>query len=284
MGDSTHRIILTTANLPLEVDYDFGAGTVVNCYNMYCGPEAGNRRPTEWEFYGSDDNSNWTLLDARRNVTWSATPQMTRAFAFENSTPYRYYRFKGLKGSTDAYFEMVQLEYFGPVPGELHLDIPAGATLINDEVKFVGYMKFVKEGEGTYIGRFQSQSFSGGTLVSAGKAQPGMGAAASSDTGYLYRKPFGFGGVTVAQGATFDIRSNYDYIHQEFTLDGGTFQSTGVDMTKTGWSGAGIQRLTADSDMDVLNTLVFGPVNMDLGGNTLSVDILARQYRHERRD
>ncbi|MBR0066717.1 MAG: hypothetical protein IJQ00_03905, partial [Kiritimatiellae bacterium] len=36
---------------------------------------------------------------------------------------------------------------------------------------------------------------------------------------------------------------------------------------------AGIQRLTADSDMDVLNTLVFGPVNMDLGGNTLSVDI-----------
>ena len=142
--DSTHRIILTTANLPLEVNYDFGVGTVVSCYNMYCGPDAGNRRPTEWEFYGSDDKTTWTLLDARRNMIWPGDTQITRAFAFENTTAYRYYRFKGIKGNTDSYFEMVQLEYFGPAPGELHLDVPAGATLINDEVKFIGYMKLVK--------------------------------------------------------------------------------------------------------------------------------------------
>ena len=271
--DNDKRLIMEAANLPLEVDYDFGAGTVVNCYNMYCGPEAGNRRPTEWEFYGSDDKTTWTLLDARRNMIWPGDTQITRAFAFENTTAYRYYRFKGIKCGTDPYFEMVQLEYFGPAPGELHLDIPAGKTLINDTVKFVGYMKLVKEGEGVYIGRYQSQSFSGGTLVSAGKAQPGVGAAASGANGYLNRKPFGFGGVTVAQGATFDIRSNYDYTYQEYTLDGGTFVSTGVDMTQPTWTGPGIRRLTADSDMDVENTLVFGPVDMDLGGNTLSVDI-----------
>ncbi|MBO7684117.1 MAG: hypothetical protein J6T51_05275 [Kiritimatiellae bacterium] len=271
--DNTKRILVQTANLPLVVDYDFGVGTVVSCYNMYCGPDVGNRRPTEWEFYGSDDKTTWTLLDARRNMIWPGDTQITRAFAFENTTAYRYYRFKGIKGNTDSYFEMVQLEYFGPVPGELHLDVPAGATLINDEVKFIGYMKLVKEGEGVYIGRYQSQSFSGGTLVSAGKAQPGVGAAASGANGYLNRKPFGFGGVTVAQGATFDIRSNYDYTYQEYTLDGGTFVSTGVDMTQPTWTGPGIRRLTADSDMDVENTLVFGPVNMDLGGNTLSVDI-----------
>ncbi len=271
--DNTKRILVQTANLPLVVDYDFGVGTVVSCYNMYCGPDVGNRRPTEWEFYGSDDKENWTLLDIRRDMIWPGDTQMTRAFAFENSTPYRYYRFKGLKGSTDAHFEMVQLEYFGPVPGELHLDVPAGATLINDEVKFIGYVKLVKEGEGVYIGRYQSQSFSGGTLVSAGKAQPGMGAAASGSSGYLNRKPFGFGSITVASGATFDVRSNYDYAYQDVILDGSTFVSTGVDMTKSTWGGAGIQRLTADSDMDVENTLVFGPVNMDLGGNTLSVDI-----------
>ena len=273
--DNNKRLIMEAANLPLEVDYDFGAGTVVNCYNMYCGPEAGNRRPTEWEFYGSDDKTTWTLLDARRNMIWPGDTQITRAFAFENTTAYRYYRFKGIKCGTDPYFEMVQLEYFGPAPGELHLDVPAGKTLINDEVKFVGYMKLVKEGEGVYIGRYQSQSFSGGTLVSAGKAQPGVGAAASGANGYLNRKPFGFGGVTVAQGATFDIRSNYDYTYQEYTLDGGTFVSTGVDMTQPTWTGPGIRRLTADSDMDVENTLVFGPVDMDLGGNTLSVDIVA---------
>ena len=279
--DSTHRIILTTANLPLEVDYDFGAGTVVNCYNIYTGPDGG-RRPKSWEFYGSDDKENWTLLDARRDMTWPTNPQMTRAFAFENATAYRYYRFKALESLDTGYLEMVQLEYFGPVQDELHLDIPAGATLINDSVLLTGHMKFVKEGEGTYIGRFQSQSYSGGTLIAAGKAQPGIGAAAKSDTGYLYRKPFGFGSVTVAQGATFDVRSNYDYVLQEFIVEGGTFQSTGVDMTKTGWDGAGIQRLTADSDMDVLNTLVFGPVNMDLGGNTLSVDIATGKTLHLR--
>ena len=277
--DSTHRIILETANLPLVVDYDFGVGTVVNCYNIYTGPEGG-RRPKSWEFYGSDDKENWTLLDARRDMIWPTDPQMTRALAFENATAYRYYRFKVLESNNASYLELVQLEYFGPVQDELHLDIPAGATLINDSVLLTGHMKFVKEGEGTYIGRFQSQSYSGGTLIAAGKAQPGLGSAANSGTGYIYRKPFGFGSVTVAQGATFDVRSNYDYVLQEFIVEGGTFQSTGVDMTKTGWSGAGIQRLTADSDMDVLNTLVFGPVNMDLGGNTLSVDIATGKTLH----
>ena len=280
--DSTHRIILETANLPLVVDYDFGVGTVVNCYNIYTGPNDGGRRPKSWEFYGSDDKTNWTLLDARRNMIWPTNPQMTRALAFENSTAYRYYRFKVLESRDTGYLELVQLEYFGPVQDELHLDIPAGATLINDSVLLTGHMKFVKEGEGTYIGRFQSQSYSGGTRVVAGTAQPGLGAAAKSDTGYLNRKPFGFGNVTVAQGATFDVRSNYDYVLQEFIVEGGTFQSTGVDMTKTGWDGAGIQRLTADSDMDVLNTLVFGPVNMDLGGNTLSVDIATGKTLHLR--
>ena len=279
--DNTKRILVQTANLPLVVDYDFGVGTVVNCYNIYTGPEGG-RRPKSWEFYGSDDKENWTLLDVRRDMIWPTNPQMTRAFAFENATAYRYYRFKVLESLDTGYLEMVQLEYFGPVQDELHLDIPAGATLINDSVLLTGYMKFVKEGEGTYIGRFQSQSYSGGTLIAAGKAQPGMGAAAKSDTGYLNRKPFGFGSVTVAQGATFDVRSNYDYVLQEFIVEGGTFQSTGVDMTKTGWDGAGIQRLTADSNMDVLNTLVFGPVNMDLGGNTLSVDIATGKTLHLR--
>ncbi len=273
VGDSTHRIILETANLPLVVDYDFGVGTVVNCYNIYTGPDDGGRRPKSWEFYGSDDKTNWTLLDARRNMIWPTNPQMTRALAFENATAYRYYRFKVLESNNANYLELVQLEYFGPVQDELHLDIPAGATLINDSVLLTGHMKFVKEGEGTYIGRFQSQSYSGGTLIAAGKAQPGVGAAANSDSGYLYRKPFGFGSVTVAQGATFDVRSNYDYVMQEFIVDGGTFQSTGVDMTKTGWSGAIISKMTADSNLDVENTLVFGPGTMDLGGNTLSVDI-----------
>ena len=271
--DNTKRLIIDNANLPLVVDYDFGVGTVVNCYNIYTGPDDGGRRPKSWEFYGSNDKENWTLLDSHIGVIWPTNPQMTRAFAFENATPYRYYRFKGIESQDAGYFEMVQLEYFGPVQDELHLDIPAGATLINDSVLLTGHMKFVKEGEGTYIGRFQSQSFSGGTLIAAGKAQPGMGSAANSSTGYLYRKPFGFGSVTVAQGATFDVRSNYDYVLQEFVVDGGTFQSTGVDMTKTEWSGAIISKMTADSNLDVENTFVFGPGTMDLGGNTLSVDI-----------
>ena len=271
--DNTKRLIIDNANLPLVVDYDFGVGTVVNCYNIYTGPDDGGRRPKSWEFYGSNDKENWTLLDSHIGVIWPTNPQMTRAFAFENATPYRYYRFKGIESQDAGYFEMVQLEYFGPVQDELHLDIPAGATLINDSVLLTGHMKFVKEGEGTYIGRFQSQSYSGGTLVAEGTAQPGMGSAASSDTGYLYRKPFGFGSVTVAQGATFDVRSNYDYVMQEFIVEGGTFQSTGVDMTKTGWSGAIISKMTADSNLDVENTLVFGLGTMDLNGNTLSVDI-----------
>ena len=95
--DNTKRILIEKAKLPLVADYDFWSPRVVNLYKVYCGPISGYqaRCPKSWEFHGSNDKENWTLLDSRSNITWPAT-QTTREYSFNNTTAYRYYRFKGL--------------------------------------------------------------------------------------------------------------------------------------------------------------------------------------------
>lgn len=117
--DNTRRIIVAKANLPLIVDYDFGAGNekTIDMYNVYCGPMQNyqKRCPKSWTFEGSNDNQNWTVLDTRSSETgWSANNADCRTKTFENTTAYRYYRFKATaaQDNTDGYLEMVQLEYF----------------------------------------------------------------------------------------------------------------------------------------------------------------------------
>ena len=155
-ADNTRRIIVAQNNLPLIVDYDFGAGNeqTVNMYKVYCGPISGytKRCPKSWTFEGSNDNQNWTVLDTRDSETgWAATECRTKTF--ENTTAYRYYRFKATaaQDNTDGFLEMVQLEYFdssASACGELRLDIPAETTVENTGVAITGSIKITLNLEG----------------------------------------------------------------------------------------------------------------------------------------
>ena len=169
-------------------------------------------------------------------------------------------------------------------PGELHVHVAEGDTLTNDKVVLTGNMKVVKEGRGKYVSA-RGQTYSGGTLIAEGTAQP-HDTAGSNNTTYSGDnvKAFGTNVLAVASGAVFDVRSNYAYYgrHRDgrlIRLEGGTFSATGPsDMTKSTWGGSGIGAMTADSTLAITNSLVFQSLVCDLGGHTLTVPLNVGKY------
>lgn len=71
---------------------DLNAPTIVNCYRLAARNIAGGGSfcPRDWTFEGSNNNLNWDILDTRVFVMFQ--DYETKTFAFQNNTPYRYYR------------------------------------------------------------------------------------------------------------------------------------------------------------------------------------------------
>ncbi len=284
--DNTRRIIVEQKNLPLIVDYDFGAGNeqTVNMYKVYCGPISGytTRCPKSWTFEGSNDNQNWTVLDTRDSETgWAATECRTKTF--ENTTAYRYYRFKvtAPQASNSGYLEMVQLEYFDTSAcGELRLDIPAETTVENTGVAINGNIKIVKDGAGTFMAAKSGQTYLGGTHIVAGTFK---GGSTYNVSGYA-----GAGPILVESGATLDINGNLYFYQNPITLAGGTVANTGTSPTINQTQLAYLT-LTADSYFNAQGSL--GMINaghsesrIDLGGHTLFVTIGESVFRLDNTD
>jgi len=83
---------------PQWLKYDFGSGNTktIKRYtlsNAESYPYNRTRAPKDWTFEGSNDGTNWTVLDTRSGITWNCD-QCTQMFDFTNSTAYRYYRIK----------------------------------------------------------------------------------------------------------------------------------------------------------------------------------------------
>jgi len=110
-----HRVCMTgtSPTTPFEVTYDFTEPTCVNAYAIYFDAVGDNvdRAPRDWTFAGSNDGSEWTVLDTHQRTRNWACPE-TRTFAFPNRSNYRYYRLQITKPIDGNILELYQLEYF----------------------------------------------------------------------------------------------------------------------------------------------------------------------------
>ncbi|HMR84454.1 MAG TPA: DUF1735 domain-containing protein [Niabella sp.] len=70
---------------------EFTEAKIVNAYTLTSGNDASERDPKNWRIMGSNNGTNWELLDSRGNEGFAIRKQ-TRFFEFENTTPYKYYR------------------------------------------------------------------------------------------------------------------------------------------------------------------------------------------------
>lgn len=86
-------------SLPAWLKYDFGSWNdqVITKYTLYRsssqsgGWNSWKYSPSNWTFEGSNDNSNWTVLDTRTNESISVNATK-KEYSFSNTQYYRYYR------------------------------------------------------------------------------------------------------------------------------------------------------------------------------------------------
>ena len=153
--------------------------------------------------------------------------------------------------------------------------VPEGKTLTG-RVAICGNVKVVKKGAGTYCSYAKDCTYSGGTFIDEGRAQPPDGNGTDIQYCYDQFKAFSTNEIFVASNAVFDIRANYAY-RSRVVLAGGTLTNSKADMKTTTNGGSGIGRLTEDSTLNVAWNIVFGDNNghgdMDLGGHALTTII-----------
>ena len=99
--------------------YRFNDATAVNAIRVWNGSDSAGgwnstgRAPKTWTFSGSNDGETWTTLDTQASETGWAANGESRYYAFENNTPYEYYKYDctALNGGTD-YLQLWELEFF----------------------------------------------------------------------------------------------------------------------------------------------------------------------------
>ena len=94
-GDTTTKFLIKdfqTAN----IDFSFESPKLIASYEFTTGNDFDGRDPLDWKFYGSSDGENWVALDTHIGMQFRER-RTTYRFYFENSTPYKYYRWSVLK-------------------------------------------------------------------------------------------------------------------------------------------------------------------------------------------
>ena len=148
----------------------------------------------------------------------------------------------------------------------VELAVSFAAATENTSTAIGGNLRFVKNGAGTFTSSM-AQTYSGGTIVAAGTAQPvASGENAAYDASFSV---FGTGEVIVNAGATYVSQSKAAY-RNDIVLSGGTLQSSLRYVTNM------IARVTANSTLYMDKSMVFGVPGRicDLGGKVLTVTLL----------
>ena len=82
-----------SSGLPATLSIDLGAATRLDNYKLSVGGNsAGNgQAPKNWTIEGSNDGTNWTIVDTRTNITgWVEAVQ--KSFDLDTPSTYRYYK------------------------------------------------------------------------------------------------------------------------------------------------------------------------------------------------
>lgn len=293
---SGNRVIANLAanasTMPIRIDYDFRAETVINAYRLRAGGKSDSnastrnnlkaRAPKSFSLWGSNEGGDgeWMKLDERTNETgWiiEQNLQEERQYEFVNETPYRHYRIEFYANNGDAHLEFFKLEYGNIAKvGKLRVVVPLGNTVDNTTVVLSGNLRLVKEGNGAFVATKANQSYSCGTEVCSGALKCGEDGS---------KLPFGTVGrpIVVHSGAVMEMNGKFNYYNYGFTLDGGTLRNWGgADLSE---SQPQLKRiwLTADSTLAVTNNATIigdntSATTIYLNGHTLNTWISPGKY------
>ena len=70
---------------------EFPTPEKIGAYTITSGNDAPDRDAVDWQLVGSNDGTNWTVLDNKAGQVFPNRNQVIR-FEFDNNTAYKYYR------------------------------------------------------------------------------------------------------------------------------------------------------------------------------------------------
>ena len=94
------------------IGQDFGAGNekIVLCYRIYSNGSSVSYNPEDWTFEGSNDGSNWDVLDTKTGKSADLGGHVWSEFPITNSTAYRYYRLNITANGGGTYLVIQEIE------------------------------------------------------------------------------------------------------------------------------------------------------------------------------
>ncbi|EFM10833.1 Carbohydrate binding family 25 [Paenibacillus curdlanolyticus YK9] len=94
------------------IQYQFGGNSqyAVNKYTIRSANDSPERDPASWTVKGSNDGTNWTLVDTQQNQTFNARYEV-KTYAIPNTSLYSYYRFEFVNHS-GSILQLAEIELF----------------------------------------------------------------------------------------------------------------------------------------------------------------------------
>ncbi|MBO9609614.1 MAG: discoidin domain-containing protein [Paenibacillaceae bacterium] len=82
---------------------------VITKYTITSANDADGRDPKDWSLQGSNDGTNWTILDTRTDESFTGRYQK-KTYTFSNSTAYSYYRLDVTANHTAGELQLSEIE------------------------------------------------------------------------------------------------------------------------------------------------------------------------------
>jgi hypothetical protein len=110
-GNLQTRWMTEEGAFPAWIKYVWDTGKNVVGYSLASGPDIPGRDPKDWTFEGSNDGTNWTVLDTQTNNSFTERLQV-KEFFFSNDNYYKMYRWNGITNHDWNAVCLTEIQFF----------------------------------------------------------------------------------------------------------------------------------------------------------------------------
>lgn len=132
--------------LPQWLTYEFTSPIIISAYKVTVGSTF-SYTPKSWTFEGSNDGSNWTILDTRSNITNWTSSKLFELFNFTNMTAYKAYRINITENNGGTFTDIYELEMYELIFDNKFLILTESGegyslAFANEDVSIVPFMTY----------------------------------------------------------------------------------------------------------------------------------------------
>ena len=106
--DNNANTKFSTPHSSFYIMWDGEESAAVNYYSLTSADDAPEKDPKSWSLYGSNNNTNWTLLDAQSGQTFSDRKEK-KEYGIANEAKYKYYKLEVKSNNGNASTQIAEL-------------------------------------------------------------------------------------------------------------------------------------------------------------------------------